>query len=334
MCTALFPLALLSSVSASISGARSVQEQTQRLAEFGIDELGPKNPAAAPRLVDPKMLAPREKESAAALQAKHDIMVDLMAYLSFAFLLKAGAIASSVLMTFSPLRAVWRMQESKSTLAYPPYTFFCGFACGLQWCIYGTFAFTVTQNYGFLILVYSNAFGVLMGTYYVHTYFVHCNREQHRVELHTCAVTVVGIYIAEAFVIPLVEHSHALLIVGTVAACLSILVSVAPIADLPYILLNKDVSGMPRDVVLAGFVCSVLWLGCALLLHDTWILIPNLCGVGLGGFQLLLLYLYETPKPKGAARFLKAKEYDREEAGVLVPRLSFDGTGGTGESPS
>lgn len=292
---------------ASIVAVADVQ-QTESLAEFGIDE----------PLKDPKPHA----------HPLSQLVIEWVTGMSFAFFLKAGAITSSVIMTFSPMRAVWRMHETASTLAFPPFTFVCGFACGLQWCIYGTFAFMVTQNYGFLILVYSNAIGVLMGSYYVHTYYVNCKVPDRMVQMQYCATAAFIIYTSEAFVIPLMDHTHALLIVGTVSACLSIMVSVAPIADLPYILVTKDVSGVPKDVVIAGFICSILWFGCALLLHDMWILIPNLCGVVLGGFQLMLLSLYSAKTPMKPTKAEKGRLLGLEAGTVPASRFS-DGTGGT-----
>lgn len=213
----------------------------------------------------------------------------MLRLLSFSFLLKAGAICSSVLLTLSPLRAVWKMQEAQNTLTYPPFTFFCVAACGLQWCMYGSFAFLVTNNYGFLILVYSNILGVIMGTYYCYTYYAVCKDEMRLRQFYGCCYAALANYGFEAFVIPSLPHPRALLIVGTLSAFYSVLVSFAPIADFNKIVEKGDVSGMPQDVVMASFVASVLWFGCALLLHDTWILVPNFFGLVLGGFQLFLL---------------------------------------------
>ena len=77
-------------------------------------------------------------------------------FFTFSFLLKAAAIMSSIVLTLSPLRAISKIQQERDTLTYAPYCFFCVCVVGLQWCAYGTFAFLVTSNYGFLILVYSN----------------------------------------------------------------------------------------------------------------------------------------------------------------------------------
>ena len=46
---------------------------------------------------------------------------------------QAAAIMSSVVLTLSPLRAIWRIQQERDTLTYAPYCFFCVAVCGLQW---------------------------------------------------------------------------------------------------------------------------------------------------------------------------------------------------------
>merc|ERR1719253_260395 len=153
-------------------------------------------------------------------------------------------------------------------------------------------------------------------------------------------------YTFEGIVIPTLPHPRALLIVGTLSAFYSVLVSFAPIADLPKIIAKGDVSGMPQDVVAASFIASVLWFGCALLLHDTWILVPNFFGLILGGFQLFLLAYFggigATPQKGVAYLPVPKKNYGTMEESLLIPQAKedpepvvpdsphFAGTGGTG----
>jgi uncharacterized protein with PQ loop repeat len=258
--------------------------------------------------------------------------------LSFAFMLKAGAIASSVTMTLSPLRAVKSIQAAKDTLTYPPYCFVCVAVCGMQWCAYGTFAFTVTGNYGFLILVYSNVLGVIMGSYYGFTYYSNIKSSVRWDQFKTSVGAAASAYAFQAFLIATTSHAKALLVVGTSSAFMSVLVSVAPMADLPKILRTRDTSGMPADVCLASFIASCLWLGCAILLHDAWIFVPNLFGLVFGGFQLLLLAAFSASNSSLAAK--KADKF--EESYGAVDTASPDdeevfhgctgGTGGTGET--
>merc|ERR1719271_2387347 len=253
----------------------------------------------------------------------------MLRLLSFSFLLKAGAICSSVILTLSPLRAVWRMQETKSTLNFPPYTFFCVAACGLQWCAYGSFAFLVTNNYGFLILVYSNILGVIMGSFYCYTYYSNIRDERRMSEFMGCVYAACANFCFEGVVIPTMPHPRALLIVGTLSAFFSVLVSFAPVADLQRILNKGDISGMPKDVVLASFTASIL--------------LPNFFGLVLGGFQIFLLAYFggfgAIPTPfatvkaaKGSYGTMQAPMLvaEEEEAGLGETPV-FCGTGGTGE---
>jgi solute carrier family 50 protein (sugar transporter) len=254
--------------------------------------------------------------------------------LSFSFLLKAAAIMSSVNLTLSPLRAIWKIQQERDTGVLAPYCFFCVAVCGLQWCAYGTFAFLVTNNYGFLILVYSNVLGVVMGTYYVYTYWCNMYDVNRKKQFKDCCYAAAAIYTFEAVVVPVASHARALLIVGTMSACMSVLVSCAPLAELKSILKSRDASGIPRDIVFASFMASILWLACAALLHDLWILVPNVAGLVLGGFQLFLLVVFQGKEPQVPT--LKKEEYygtmdkgDAAEEALEKEWLVAAGTGGT-----
>jgi hypothetical protein len=322
--------------------AMQLNEHQKRLAEFGLSS---KNPEP----VQGEEWSSREgHQGQPGLEAppEEGRIHHMLRTMSFSFLLKAGAIMSSVMLTLSPLRTVWNMQEAKSTLTYPPFTFFCVAACGLQWCTYGSFAFLVTNNYGFLILVYSNVLGVIMGTYYCYSYYKCIQDEVRMRQFMGCLYAAAANYTFEGIIIPTLPHPRALLIIGTLSAFYSVLVSFAPIADLPKIIAKGDISGMPQDVVFASFVCSVLWFGCAVMLHDTWILVPNFTGIILGGFQLGLLAYFGGigARQKGAGGYMHiAKQsYGAMEQSLMPPATEDPepavldtphcaGTGGTGD---
>jgi len=312
-----------------------VQEHTARLEQFGMS-FKKDEPATAdsdiprPGAADPEAPPAEEYHPSTILAWIH--------LLSFAFALKAGAISSSVALTLSPLRAIHNMQQAKSTLVFSPLPFFCVFACGIQWCLYGTFAFLVTGNYGFLILVYSNCLGVVMGTYYVYNYVNVCDDEARTAQCKQCGFILMCTFGAQALIIPTMHHATALLIVGTVAACKSVCVTAAPFADFDAVFYKHDVSSMPKDIVVASFVASVLWFGCAILLHDTWILVPNFAGVVVGSVQLSMLAKYGdllTPKDgitSGKAFYgaTSCKGAERANESLLIGS-DCEGPGGTAD---
>lgn len=262
--------------------AQMFAKQTARLEQFGVNY--------------PEHHAPEHSEvtevPATTSRWSAETLFPWLHFISFSFLLKSGAIVSSFMGQMSPLPVIWTVKASQDTMQYPPFTFFCVFCCGLQWCVYGIFAFVVTRNYGFLILVYANACGVIMGAYYVSQYYRYCKIETRQRQLSSCAYMAVLSFATQALVIADVPHSRALLIVGTVSAGLSVMVTAAPLAELSTILKTKDVSSLPPEYVCCQFFASSLWFGCGLLLHDTWILVPNVFGLVLGGFQIFLLMNY------------------------------------------
>merc|ERR1719387_2725600 len=298
--------------------AQMVASHNARLKEFGLSYTEPP--------VDKSPTPPRGMPEDAGQ------MHQWLRLLSFSFLLKAAAIMSSVVLTLSPLRAIWRIQQERDTLTFAPYCFFCVAVCGLQWCAYGRFAFLVTSNYGFLILVYSNVLGVVMGTFYVYTYWCNMNCKLRKKQFMDCCYAAAAIYAFEATVVPSTSHARALLIVGTMSACMSVLVSCAPLAELKTILKTRDASAIPSDISMASFVASSLWLACAVLLHDLWILVPNVAGLVLGGFQLFLLAIF--PKDPQLKPLKKEEYYGAMDKGVAVddedPPSAWAGEAGTG----
>lgn len=53
-------------------------------------------------------------------------------------------------------------------------------------------------------------------------------------------------------------------------------------------------SSMPIELSLVGFVGSIFWLACGLMLHDYWILVPNTVGVVIGVFSIYLIHKFST----------------------------------------
>lgn len=288
-----------------------IEEHTTRLSQFGVDL------NAIPH-TQPPVVA----DDISAWRAAWNSVVQRFRMPSFSSMLKGGAISSSVVLTLSPMRTVQKMRMSQSTLSYPPYTFLLIFGVALQWCVYGFFAFKVTTNVGFLILVYSNVLGVIMGAMYSLSYFNNIQDSSRHSQFWITAQSIFTVYAAEAVVIYEQPHPKALLIVGTISACMSVMVSASPLLDLPNILKKRCADSMPFDVVVANFFASALWLSCAVMLHDSWILIPNMFGLALGTVQLTLIMTFSY-KNMGKGATMYGAVPDLEKPVVI------DGTGGT-----
>lgn len=210
--------------------------------------------------------------------------------------LKIFAIGSNILLQLSPMRLVTEIQVRRSTGSTSPFPLIALTACGFQWSFYGYFAWSVMDNPGFLMLVYANILGFVLGIFYLQTFANFTPSSS----LWKNQIIGWSIFLAiEVVMCHLINVSTALLISGGISAMLSVFVSASPLVSVPELIKANDISSMPIDMVFASFISSVLWLWCGYLLQDPWVWIPNMTGVFFGIVQIALL-TYVKRKLKSA----------------------------------
>jgi solute carrier family 50 protein (sugar transporter) len=204
---------------------------------------------------------------------------------------KIIATISNIVLQISPLRMVTDMRLEKSTMGYSAAPLTALTACGYQWSFYGYFAFSVTDNLGFLTLVYANVLGLVLGLYYVATYYVYSSASVWSRD----NVAFLVLFLLEAVYCTVFETNveRALILAGLLSAALSILVSLAPMMSLATAVATKSTHALPVDIIVASFISSVLWTALGFSLGDRWVWLPNLTGTVLGLVQFTVIaYIY------------------------------------------
>jgi solute carrier family 50 protein (sugar transporter) len=272
-----------------------VEESTQvfmRLNSFG---------AADPVKVDsPSAVAEQAQAVVAKTEAKQPAVSERASWMhmvSFAFLLKFLCICSSVLMQMSPMRDVVKFRSNQSTGGYESLPLVMLATCGSQWCFYGLFAWAVTGNRGFLVVVYANALGVVLGVFYTITFQSFCDNAIKQQGLHTYLSFGASIFVFQAFTMILYAPETALLVSGAVAAALSVAVSASPLVGLEELKRTRNADAMPADLIIACFLSCVLWMLCGVMIRDLWIFVPNAFGLLFNCIQLAALYKYAWSVP-------------------------------------
>jgi uncharacterized protein with PQ loop repeat len=208
--------------------------------------------------------------------------------LTFEFILKVLAIGSNVLLQLSPMRLVTEFRLRKSTGDLSVFPLIALTACGFQWSFYGYFAFNVTGNSGFLMLVYANILGFVLGCYYVLNFTIYSNQRSTWAILRDPTLIILSIM----FMIEVVwcngtrNFETSLKFSGGLSALLSVLVSASTMVAIPKVLSSNSLESLPVDMVVASFGSSVLWLACGYLLGDPWVWAPNASGVIIGAMQI------------------------------------------------
>ena len=209
--------------------------------------------------------------------------------------LKIFAIGSNILLQLSPMRLVTDMQLKQSTGTLSPFPLIALTACGFQWSFYGYFAWSIMDNPGFLMLVYANILGFVLGLFYMNTYVQFSRATGWK--LH--AITWTIFLLLEVLVCHVISNVNTSLVLsGAISALLSVAVSASPLAAVPNILKDNDLSSMPVDMVFASLLSSVLWLWCGYLLQDPWVWVPNFTGVVFGIVQLVIMAYVVQNKTK------------------------------------
>eukprot|EP00929_Paragymnodinium_shiwhaense_P028731 TRINITY_DN16594_c0_g1_i1.p1 TRINITY_DN16594_c0_g1~~TRINITY_DN16594_c0_g1_i1.p1 ORF type:complete len:555 (-),score=121.04 TRINITY_DN16594_c0_g1_i1:229-1893(-) len=226
-------------------------------------------------------------------------LLELLGGISFAMVVKAGCISSNVLFQVSPLpeAKVWRETASTGGADAAPYVSIA--LSGCQWCFYGSFATIFTQNSSFLVLVWSNCLGAVLGVYYVATFYRHCKKVENIERLHqylSAAGSLALLQACAAFAIP---ATRALSLAGMVGSFCSFLSALSLLVSLPEVINRQDSSDLPGSLLCAGLFSAVCWCICGQLLNDPMVMYPNLFSVFAAGLALAVKLRY-APTQKGS----------------------------------
>jgi len=201
---------------------------------------------------------------------------------------------SNVLFQVSPLPLVKQFQAKHDTGEADAAPFVAIAFGGCQWCFYGIFAYLVTGKSGFLILVYSNVLGALLGIYYVQAFQANCTRlgQISGMSMYFRIVSVlVLLQIGGMAALP---REKALFFSGLISSTCSVATSLSALITLPIVVKQKNASSIPLPLSLASGVSAVLWITCGVILWDPWITFPNIIGLVCSVVSISLVQYYGT----------------------------------------
>jgi hypothetical protein len=214
-------------------------------------------------------------------------LYQVIAGLSFTVAIKACCMVGNVLVQLSPYLQVkqWESRSSTGEADAAPYVSIA--FGGWQWCSYGLFAWLHTNRNGFLILVYSNCLGALLGTYYVAAFYRCCKNQgaMQMLSLYLSAAGVLALLQACSFAV--LPSDRSLFLTGLISSFSSFMGAVALLTTIPAVIRARDSSSIPGPIVTANLGSSALWCLCGYILDDPLVTGPNVvcsfaCAVCIG----------------------------------------------------
>eukprot|EP00419_Tripos_fusus_P036679 CAMPEP_0172785508 /NCGR_PEP_ID=MMETSP1074-20121228/205479_1 /TAXON_ID=2916 /ORGANISM="Ceratium fusus, Strain PA161109" /LENGTH=398 /DNA_ID=CAMNT_0013622517 /DNA_START=605 /DNA_END=1801 /DNA_ORIENTATION=- len=236
--------------------------------------------------IDVASLAATGEKGAAVAKQKLSWKAWFYLTFSFTFVLKCLCMFSNMMGQVSPIPQVAKFRMRGSTGEADAAPFISMLYGSLQWSFYGCFAFTVTGKSGFLVLVYSNVFGCLLGSYYVYGFLVNCKSERslHRLSIYYRLVSV--FVLMQIIAIMELETRRALFFVGLASSICGMMGACSLLTTLPQVIETQCSASINMPLLVTGLISGSLWLICGIVLHDIWILGPNIVGLLLQSFAV------------------------------------------------
>mmetsp|Transcript_164890 Transcript_164890/g.529233 ORF Transcript_164890/g.529233 Transcript_164890/m.529233 type:complete len:555 (-) Transcript_164890:150-1814(-) len=275
---------------------------------------------------------PVEPETPPVVGGWHQSLAAVKLTITASFVLKALCIGSNIIYQASPMPTAREFAKAGDTgEADSAPLVSIAFSC-TQFSFYGTFAFMATGKSGFLVLVYSNALGLIMGFYYVYAYMSNChnpaNLQKTWKYLKFIAVCVLGQMISTYFL----PTGRALLLVGLVSSTCSMVSAVSLVTTVPEVFRTKCSKSLPVAILVCGEVSGVLWVLCGLMLADVYIILPNVVCLIISTFALILTWYFPSgaDEDEGASEFVQQPLQVRRSSNSR--RVSYKGAASSHET--
>jgi uncharacterized protein with PQ loop repeat len=247
---------------------------------------------------------------------------------SFAFVVKCMCMLSNVVFQVSPLPQVLKFTKQGDTFETDAAPFMSILYGGCQWCFYGFFAFVVTKKSGFLVLVYSNVMGAVLGCYYIWVFQSNCISKTSLKKLHMYYKIAATVAVMQFCAMMVLARQRALFFCGLVSSVCSVVGACSLLATLPTVLETKSSKTINKPVLSAGFLGAVLWALCGFILWDPLIMVPNLICMCFQTFAFGLVLYFPSDGPDSPGASESSPRATLEAASELEGRFLLHASGG------
>jgi len=234
---------------------------------------------------------------ASSQQLERAVSTSIQQYLhKFLLPLQGSAVLTTVALQMSPLPSIMEIRRSKSVIRYDGYPYFTVLAGATQWCIYGAFSAWELNDVTLLTMVAANGPGVVMGLFYVWSYFQHVPSG----DLRSSALKR---YLQLGCMILCMECSacylfarSAVFMLGMLGSVGSAQIALSPFKTLPEVISTRSTKSWPLDLCLWNFFQSVATGGFGIANSDAYVWVPNAIGVIATIVQVTFILMFWSSK--------------------------------------
>jgi len=248
----------------------------------------------------------------------------IRASITFPFMIKSMCMMCNIFYQASPMPVISEFKAKGDTGDADLAPYLATAFAGWQWCFYGTFAYLVTQKSGFLVLVYSNVVGAVLGLYFVYAFNSNCKNKamlQKSTKYYCVLACVAGM---QFIAIMTMQTVRALFFSGLVSSAWSTITSCSLLATLPIVYETKNSKSLPFPLLVMGVLSAILWCICGVMLWDPWITFPNTFALVVCNYALYLCYIFPARNDDNCACDVDESYEASSMSGGETPRLDVE----------
>lgn len=218
----------------------------------------------------------------------------LFAGLSFAAGVKFACMAANIFYTVSPLAQVqgWESKGCTGNVDAAPYVMMAFNGC--QWCFYGFAAWQIRANDGFLVLVYANWLGAMLGFYYTCSFSRHCRNLSTSGNLKQYVTAGSALLLLEVSMWLTQPHERALVLHSLIASFCSFMGALSVLAVVPTVTRTGDAAAICGPLCAANLIGGMLWACWGSMMQDFSVLVPNTFAACASGVCLCIKAFYAS----------------------------------------
>ncbi|GLT35832.1 hypothetical protein SLA2020_102500 [Shorea laevis] len=226
--------------------------------------------------------------------------------------------AASLLLHTSPILTFTRMIRKRSTEEFSclPYI------VALLNCLFSTWygLLVVSRRWENVTLITVNGLGIIFEVSFILIY-IRFASARGKIKVAATATSVVLVFCTAAIISALVfhDHHHRKVFVGSVGLVASVAMYASPLVVVKQVIQTKSVEYMPFHLSLLTFLVSSIWLAYGLLRHDLFLASPNLVGIPLSIFQLVLYCKYRGGRIMEEPNECNLEQNDQEKSNEVMP---------------
>ncbi|EPS65273.1 hypothetical protein M569_09501, partial [Genlisea aurea] len=193
----------------------------------------------------------------------------------------------SIMLFFSPMPIFYRIVKQKSTEGFSCMPYTVALFSAMLWLFYGLINTTVP------LVLTINAFGCAVETVYIVIFIVYANRKERILALKMVFADALGLgSIVIVTMAAVKSKKHRVKVVGWISMVFATLVFVAPLSVMRKVIQTRSAEFLPITLSVALLLVAIIWFVYGFLLHDVYIMAPNILGFMFAIAQIILYVKY------------------------------------------